>query len=181
MKKRKLKIFWIIIWMCVLVWIVYAADFYRVNHWTTANIQEHSYCAWVINNSTINDYFVPTKTSSEWLSFRSNPPSWVIIDYCYPDFYNVYWDFDLHWSIRTPSDRSEAHPDCWTLGGWFLDVQSPYGESWTEYASLEDAVAETSVIHNWHTIYRAAHYGAYWACSSNGTVATRVWRAIKYH
>lgn len=60
-----------------------AADSYRVTHGTNQNIDEHSNCRNVTNNfAGGNDLFVPTKTSTEWTTFYSNPPAGVSIASC---------------------------------------------------------------------------------------------------
>ena len=184
MKKIKIISVSIISSLLILVGMVYATDYYRVNHWWgSLNIAEHDYCAKVTNNNSVNDYFIPTRTSTEWSSFRSHLPNWTSLDYCNPAFYNVYWDNDLHWSIRKPEDRSASKPDCWTLWAYYIDVESPYGLTWSwPYGSMTDALNVTSIVHNWHTIYRNddAYHWRYWACASSSN-QSRVWRGIKYH
>jgi len=52
--------------------IVYAAESYRSNPSTTITVNEHTVCKNVINNGSLGrSYFIPTKTSAEWSSFRA--------------------------------------------------------------------------------------------------------------
>lgn len=55
-----------------------AADSYRVNNGTTVKIDEHGVCRNVTNNVG-SAIFVPTRTATEWATFRSNKPSAVTV------------------------------------------------------------------------------------------------------
>lgn len=58
--------------------VIYAATSYRVNNTVVSDINEHSNCRKVTNNSG-GDLFVPTNTAGEWSSFYNNPPTGVTI------------------------------------------------------------------------------------------------------
>lgn len=63
--------------------IVYAADYYQVNNGSNTDIDEHGTCKNVANNHASGlALFVPTKTSSEWSTFRSNLPAGVTVSGC---------------------------------------------------------------------------------------------------
>lgn len=53
-----------------------AADSYSVNAGASLTITEHSACA-VVTNSLAQSIFVPTKSATEWTSFRTNTPPGV--------------------------------------------------------------------------------------------------------
>ena len=78
MKKLKIITVSIILSILILAGVVYAADYYRSNHGTYINIDMHDECREIQNTSSV-DYFVPTKTSTEWTTFISNSPSWITI------------------------------------------------------------------------------------------------------
>lgn len=61
----------------------YNADYYRVNNGATVTIDEWSTCKKVTNACGAGkDIFVPTKTSLEWSTFRSNKPGCVSLAEC---------------------------------------------------------------------------------------------------
>ncbi|AHB41182.1 F-box associated region protein [candidate division SR1 bacterium RAAC1_SR1_1] len=49
---------------------------------SSATVNVHNECRVVTNNRTDNDIFVPTSSSAEWLSFRNNLPTNVILAEC---------------------------------------------------------------------------------------------------
>ena len=55
---------------------------YMVVHGTSERINVHATCKKVINNHGSNDYFIPTKTSPEWTSFVTKPPTNVSFSEC---------------------------------------------------------------------------------------------------
>jgi len=64
----------------------YSADYYRINSYTTldcvgAKDANGSNCRKIINGGT-NHLFVPAKTTAEWNSFISHPPSGVSVPDC---------------------------------------------------------------------------------------------------
>src|SRR5690606_22963184 len=62
-----------------------AADSYSVASGATATIDEHGVCKKVTNQHASGlSIFVPTKTSPEWSSFRSNLPLGVSLADCAP-------------------------------------------------------------------------------------------------
>jgi len=67
--------------------IVYAAESYRSNPSTTITVNEHTVCKNVINNGSLGrSYFIPTKTSAEWSSFRAADSylTDISLSDCYP-------------------------------------------------------------------------------------------------
>jgi len=64
--------------------VVYAAiDSYRVNKTTSSIINESGSCRVVTNTSNVYDYFIPTKTLTEWNLFKQNKPADVSLSNCY--------------------------------------------------------------------------------------------------
>ena len=113
MKKIKFKIIWVLVWMFLLSWIVYAtyyvnkwtdsSTFYRVNNWVTKNIDRGVECRKVVNSSW-NHLFIPIKTNTEWYSFVNNKPSGVSIpDECYVPYWNKWSSYWMRgpWSAFT--------------------------------------------------------------------------------
>lgn len=63
----------------------WGADSYRVNSGATVQINEHSVCQRVTNNHASGQgILVPTKTASEWTTFRNNRPAGVTLAACPP-------------------------------------------------------------------------------------------------
>jgi len=70
--------------------IVYAAESYRSNPSTTITVNEHTVCKNVINNGSLGrSYFIPTKTSAEWSSFRAADS--YLTDISLSDCYTYSW------------------------------------------------------------------------------------------
>lgn len=62
---------------------VNAANSYKINSGSSADIDEFGVCAKITNNHASGKaIFVPTKTSAEWSTFRSNKPSGVTSNIC---------------------------------------------------------------------------------------------------
>lgn len=62
--------------------IVSSADSYRLNAGNTVIISEH-YVAKKVTNNLASDIFIPTRSSTEWASFRANTPTSVsVVDGC---------------------------------------------------------------------------------------------------
>ena len=75
--------------------------FYKVNNWTTKNIDRWTKCRKVTNNSWYN-LFVPIKTNTEWYSFVAHKPSWVtILNECYIPFWDNIWSSYWRWGPWT--------------------------------------------------------------------------------
>lgn len=55
---------------------------HRVNRSTSKAINAHNVCKKVINADAAKDFFVPTKTATEWTAFRSNLPANVTLGNC---------------------------------------------------------------------------------------------------
>lgn len=82
--KRYIAIIAIIFGIVLFAVIVYAAvDSYRINKTVSTIINEQGSCKSVINNSATNDYFIPTKTLTEWNLFKQNKPADVSLGSCY--------------------------------------------------------------------------------------------------
>ena len=102
MKKIKFKIIWVLVWMFLLVWIVYATEYHittRTVSWPSLSCPSNTsgncfksnnnwtwihYYRWdkgrrVRNTHSTNDYFVPTKTTTEWYAFINHIPSWITL------------------------------------------------------------------------------------------------------
>jgi hypothetical protein len=63
--------------------VIDASDNYTVNHGANLAITAHSTCGMVTNNSaTGRSVYVPTQSSLEWQSFRTNPPAGVTLSSC---------------------------------------------------------------------------------------------------
>ncbi len=74
----------LIILACLPV-TLWAADLYSVNSGATAEINEHGVCQRITNGHTSGQrIMVPTKTASEWTTFRNNRPSGVGMAACPP-------------------------------------------------------------------------------------------------
>ncbi len=65
----------------IAVFVVNAAQSYRVNNGASIDINEWSVCKKVTNN-TGKDIFVPTNTSNEWNQFRTYYPSGISLGTC---------------------------------------------------------------------------------------------------
>jgi len=65
----------------IAVFVVNAAQYYRVNNGASIDINEWSVCKKVTNN-TGKDIFVPTNTSNEWNQFRTYFPSGISLGTC---------------------------------------------------------------------------------------------------
>lgn len=64
---------------------VWAADMYSVNSGATVEINEHGVCQRITNGHASGQrIMVPTKTASEWASFRNNRPAGVAMAACPP-------------------------------------------------------------------------------------------------
>ncbi|MEA9355421.1 fibrinogen-like YCDxxxxGGGW domain-containing protein [Bacteriovorax sp. PP10] len=55
---------------------------YMIVHGTSERINAHATCKKVANAHASRDYFIPTKTSPEWTSFVTNPPTSVTFSNC---------------------------------------------------------------------------------------------------
>jgi len=58
-------------------------DSYRINKTASSIINEQGSCRVVTNNSSVFDYFIPTKTLTEWNLFKTNKPADVSLSSCY--------------------------------------------------------------------------------------------------
>jgi hypothetical protein len=86
---KKIYFKWFLLVLILVPGVLFAintvSEGFRINKSnTTATIDAHGVCAAPTNNSSTNDYFVPTATLAEWASFRSNPPQGVTIGSCGP-------------------------------------------------------------------------------------------------
>jgi len=90
----------------LIIWLVYAADnWYRVDSWKVIWVTNY-WCA-NVDNDSVNDYFIPAKTLSEWNAFSSNAPNNVYIEWCcWEDLYLVNY----------------THSDCTAVGNWYYSV-----------------------------------------------------------
>jgi hypothetical protein len=61
---------------------VYAVTTYRMNPNSISVINEHGQCS-IVSNTDLRAIFVPTKTSSEWITFRAYKPANIVINLCY--------------------------------------------------------------------------------------------------
>ncbi len=75
---------------------------------TDTEIDAHSTCQNVRHTGS-NSYFVPTKTSSEWLAFRNNVPSDVALSDC------DWWWYTLPPDLADVFDPTEPFDDYWTV------------------------------------------------------------------
>ncbi|HBA36694.1 TPA: hypothetical protein DCZ15_02345 [Candidatus Falkowbacteria bacterium] len=91
MKKHllKSKFFWLAIAVALVPAVVFGINTinegFKVDSETAREIDATSVggpCKYVTNDSVTNDYFVPTKTATEWNSFIANPPTGVVITGC---------------------------------------------------------------------------------------------------
>lgn len=83
MQMSKGKLLPIILLFVVALGYADASDNYTVNHGTNQAITAHTVCSRVTNNSATNaSVYVPTQTSVEWESFRTNPPAGISLGAC---------------------------------------------------------------------------------------------------
>ena len=66
-----------------LALLILADDYYRLDNEFVLEITEHFVCKEIENNCG-EDIFIPTKTSLEWLEFRTHAPAGVGVDDCAP-------------------------------------------------------------------------------------------------
>lgn len=71
-----------ILFAILIIAIVYAANYYKVDSGATSTIDEHGVCKKVTNNNAL-DIFVPTKTADEWTAFRNNASGVTLADCLY--------------------------------------------------------------------------------------------------
>jgi hypothetical protein len=63
--------------------MIYAAELYRINKGQiNLKVDEYGLCKKVSNSSVLNDYFIPTKTATEWNSFLANHPADLAVKPC---------------------------------------------------------------------------------------------------
>lgn len=55
---------------------------YMVVHGTSERVNAHATCKKVANNHASRDYFIPTRTSPEWTSFVTSPPTNIVLTNC---------------------------------------------------------------------------------------------------
>lgn len=55
---------------------------YRVLHGTSERVNAHATCKKVANTHASSDYYIPTKSSPEWTSFVTNPPTNITLTNC---------------------------------------------------------------------------------------------------
>ncbi len=68
---------------CSMALLLTGATSYQVNNGSNQDIDEWGTCKNVANSHASGDaLFVPTNTSTEWSTFRSNPPAGVTISDC---------------------------------------------------------------------------------------------------
>ena len=113
-----------------------AADFYRINNATLAVVDEHSNCQ-EVDNTSGQDFFVPTKSTGEWTSFLANNPTGIALADC-PTWVDLRWggDFFTHGNaagndIRYRSGMSMARD---TNGMSFSGAN--VWSSWVKFESL---------------------------------------------
>lgn len=89
------------------------STWFRANNNTTITVNAHGVCQKVTNSSGIN-YFIPTKSASEWSSFRSNRPSWMNIWVCeilYTPSTNIIYNYNIPswaWGVWEWFNRTTA-------------------------------------------------------------------------
>lgn len=86
--------------------VVYAIDTisegWRVDHGATKNVTgADAICKKVTNAHAGNDYFVPTKTTTEWTAFQNNLPSGVTLNSCAATFVLTIAADTLDFNVRT--------------------------------------------------------------------------------
>lgn len=70
------------------------AQIYRINNGSSQDITAHTICQ-NVTNSTGRDLMVPTGSAPEWLAFRTNFPTGVVLASCS----NAAW-YDVNWNFR---------------------------------------------------------------------------------
>lgn len=87
---------------------------YQVLDGTTVQIDAHGTCK-KVTNSTANDYFVPTKTSTEWSTFRSNLPTNVTLAACAVDCATPVFGYSCsgNWLAGDVSSHTAASCETW--------------------------------------------------------------------
>ena len=123
MKKIKFKIVWIIIWLFIISWVVSAINsvstWYKViKWWWKVNIDAHWDCREVVDNSSVNTYFIPTKSAVEWTAFKWNLPSWVSLpDECFIDNHSNPSEAN-RWHIKSNSNHIQICTH-WNCSDWY--------------------------------------------------------------
>ncbi len=79
---------------CFLFSQLLHAQIYRINNGSSQEITAHTVCQ-SVTNSTGRDLMVPTGTAAEWLAFRTNFPTGVVLASCN----NAAW-YDANWNFR---------------------------------------------------------------------------------
>lgn len=79
-------IFFVVILIVLVGGLVFALNTvstgFRTNKSTYMQVNAWSNCYQVNNTGSVNDYFIPTATSTEWSAFRTNKPSDVSLTAC---------------------------------------------------------------------------------------------------
>jgi len=156
MKKIKLKIIGVLIGVFIVLWAVYAINttstWYKLNHWWHSYISSKD-VAFKNTHSSYN-YFVPTKTSTEYNAFAAHLPSWVS-------------------KITESYSRSSSCAPWWTM--WLR----LYQHNWASYAVQwsvnwvfwnywnTDIDFKWPVYFNWKTLYRGSWVKRKWNCQAN--------------
>lgn len=89
MKKKSIAkklIFFVMILIVLVGGLVFALNTvstgFRTNKSTYMQVNAWSNCYQINNTGSVNDYFIPTATSTEWSAFRTNKPSDVSLTAC---------------------------------------------------------------------------------------------------
>ena len=179
MKKIKFKIILFLIWIIILSWLTYAINtlltWYRLNKSSIIFVDNYNTC--LKNISTVNDYFIPTKTATEWNALNANYPTGVSLCTS-PTFDRLKED----WSIRMLwEDRRNSQDTCWTLTDYLLTVfikkDGIYYWYSADYDTYDLANNVKSVYMEWVTVYKwEIETGVAQPCSTWSTRES--WRVV---
>lgn len=114
---------------------------YYLANGTSADVNEHSVCNKVTNNSGAPIY-VPTATSGEWSTFRSSPPSGVTIGTCNSCGGNVTSGFSGYGVANGTSANICEHGTCRTVTnntGSSLYIPTSSSAEWSGFISSPPA------------------------------------------
>lgn len=156
MKKTKILILSILLSIATIIAIVYAAqDFYRVDNATEVTIDEHSVCK-KVDNTSWNDYFIPTKTALEWQSFRDNLPPGVVLNECSSSFCSMTLTVPnvgnsiLSWTLPLPPWKQVI----WVTKDWTLNLTEIVPTTLCIAIWATDHCLANTVFRDYNSIYR---------------------------
>ncbi len=134
---KKIFLSWLVL-LVVSTGSIYALDSYytgyRLENRSDMEVYYTStarqYCKKVENNSSSNDYFVPTKTSSEWNYFNYYHPSNISISDCEPELMDCFDKYCSGYNHRIHFKGVTGECTATCTGSWWGDYRN--FTSWCE-------------------------------------------------